>query len=110
VWSKINKERAERMIDSGRMTRAGMAKIREAKLSGQWDMAYTNMTREKMPSDLEKALIKEQAAWTNFQNFANTYRNMYIGWVNSAKTTETRQKRIRKVVEQSVRNKKYAFL
>jgi uncharacterized protein YdeI (YjbR/CyaY-like superfamily) len=110
VWSKINRERAERLIASGRMTRAGLAKIQEAKRSGRWDSAYTSKIGERMPLDLKKALMEDRRAWDDFQGFANTYRNMYIGWVNDAKTDGTRRKRIRKVVEQSLQNKKYAFL
>jgi len=110
VWSKINKERAERMTEQGRMTEAGLASIQEARQSGKWDEAYTNKTREEMPSDLEEALLKDKRAWSNFHGFANTYRNMYIGWINSAKTPETRTRRIKKVVQQSRQNKKYVFL
>lgn len=110
VWSKINRDRAERLIASGRMTPAGLAKIREAQRSGQWDRAYTNKTKERMPLDLKKALTEDKRAWDNFQGFANTYRNMYIGWVNDAKTDGTRRKRIRKVVSHSLQNKKYSFL
>jgi uncharacterized protein YdeI (YjbR/CyaY-like superfamily) len=110
VWSKINKERAERLIKSGRMTDAGLAKIEAAKKSGWWDKAYTNKIMDEIPADLEQALKKEKRAWENFQKFANSYRNMYVGWVNGAKTAETRQKRIRKVVEQATKNRKLLFL
>ncbi len=110
VWSRINRERAKRLIESGRMTKAGLAKIEEAKKSGHWTNAYTSKDKERMPSDLKEALVKDCRAWDNFRNFANTYRNMYIGWVNSAKTDITRKKRIEKVIEQSLQNKKYAFL
>ena len=110
VWSMINKKRAERLMESGRMTDAGLAKIQEAKENGLWDNAYTNKMKEAVPLDLKKELIAEKKAWENFQRFANSYRNMYIGWVNGAKTAETRTKRIKKVVEQSVLNKKLVFL
>ena len=110
VWSKINKERAERLIKSGRITDAGLAKIEAAKKSGWWDKAYTNKIMDEIPADLEQALKKEKRAWENFQKFANSYRNMYVGWVNGAKTAETRQKRIRKVVEQATKNRKLLFL
>ena len=110
VWSKINKERAKRLIKSGRMTNSGLTKIEEAKKNGFWDKAYTNKTKEPLPLDLKKALMKKGKAWNNFQGFANTYQNMYIGWINNAKTNETRMKRIKKVVEQSFHNKKLVFL
>jgi uncharacterized protein YdeI (YjbR/CyaY-like superfamily) len=106
VWSKINKERAEKMIKHGRMTKAGLDKIEEAKSSGFWDSAYTNKKREKIPAILKKALLKNKGTWDNFRKFANTYRNMYIGWVDGAKTEETRTKRIKEVLKRSLLNKK----
>ncbi len=109
VWSQINKVRAEKLIAERRMAEAGLAKIAEAKKTGYWDTAYTNKIKGEMPPDLQDALLKDGKAFENFQNFANTYRNMYIGWITSAKTAETRKKRINKVVEQSLRNKKTNF-
>jgi len=106
IWSKINKERAEKLIKSGRMTDGGLAEIEEAKKSGYWNIAYTNTIKEEVPSDLKEALLKDKKAWGNFTNFANSYKNMYVIWVNDAKTNETRQKRIKKVVEHSLHNKK----
>ena len=106
VWSKINKENAEKMISLGKMTQAGFAKIEEAKKQGFWDNAYTNLVKERLPSDLKNALIVNKKAWNNFQQFANSYRNMYIGWVKNAKTEETRKKRISEVVKNSLENKK----
>ena len=106
VWSERNKEKAELMILQGRMTDAGLAKIEEAKKNGLWDRAYTSRREAEIPPDLEAALQKDKQAWTNFHNFANSYRNNYIHWINSAKRTETREKRISAVLEQSRLNKK----
>jgi uncharacterized protein YdeI (YjbR/CyaY-like superfamily) len=105
-WSNSNKERAEELIKLGRMTGAGLAKIETAKKNGYWDSAYTSRKKEKLPSDLRKALLEEPNAWLNFKSFANSYRNMYIGWVTSAKTEATRQRRIGEVVKRSLVNKK----
>ena len=106
VWSKINKETAKNMISLGKMMPAGFNTIEEAKKHGFWDTAYTNLVKERLPSDLKKALIMDQTAWNNFQHFANSYRNTYIGWVNNAKTEETRKRRISEVVKRSLHNKK----
>mgnify|MGYP001576358816 CR=1 FL=1 len=106
VWSKINKENAEKMIASGKMTHAGLEKIEETKKHGLWDTAYTNKLKERIPLDLKKALLADSIAWDNFQHFANSYRNMYCGWVKNAKTNETRKRRIAQVVERSQNNKK----
>ena len=101
VWSQINKDRAEALIASGKMTAAGLAKIDEARQNGMWDAAYTNRRSDRMPSDLHEALSRDKDAWSNFANFANSYRNMYIGWVNDAKTDVTRKRRIAEVVNRS---------
>jgi len=106
LWSKINKEKAEVLIASGKMTESGFEQIRLAKMHGLWDIAYTNYTKEQLPSDLRQALLKDELAWKNFGNFANSYRNNYIGWVNMAKTDVTRLRRIHEVVRRSRGNKK----
>jgi uncharacterized protein YdeI (YjbR/CyaY-like superfamily) len=94
------------LIAEGKMTPAGLAKINEAKKNGLWDKAYTLRTFEKMPDDLKKALQAETKAWQNFQKFAPGYRNMYIRWVNSARTESTRDRHISQVVNNSVKNQK----
>jgi uncharacterized protein YdeI (YjbR/CyaY-like superfamily) len=106
IWSKVNKEKAEKLIALGRMRAAGLKKIEEAKNNGFWDKAYTNKEVEEIPADLEEALSVNESARENFHRFANSYSNMYIGWVNNAKTGETRKRRIMEVVKQSALNKK----
>ena len=106
VWSKLNKDKAEQLIASGKMTGAGLAKIEEAKKNRYWDSAYTNRIMDELPLDLKTALIQDQDAWYHFQRFANSYRNTYRGWVNMAKSEETRKRRISEVVKRSSMNKK----
>jgi uncharacterized protein YdeI (YjbR/CyaY-like superfamily) len=106
VWSKLNRERVERLMKAGKMTAAGLSIIEEAKKRGSWNKAYTNLKRDRIPSDLRKALAEDKKALDNFQRFANSYRNMYIQWVKSAKTGKTRRKRIEKVVKHASQNKK----
>jgi uncharacterized protein YdeI (YjbR/CyaY-like superfamily) len=106
VWSKLNREKAEKMIKAGKMTPAGLSIIEEAKKSGSWNKAYTSLKRDRIPPDLRRALAKDKRAWDNFQSFAISYRNMYIHWIKSAKTDETRRKRIENVVKQALENKK----
>jgi uncharacterized protein YdeI (YjbR/CyaY-like superfamily) len=105
-WSKANKDRAERLIASGHMTDAGMARIIEAKKRGLWEAAYTSRTPDGMPPDLDAALNSDKLARANFDRFANTYRNTYIGWVIGARTEETRRKRVAEVVTRSGLNQK----
>ncbi|MFC1950937.1 YdeI family protein [Chloroflexota bacterium] len=105
-WSKINKDRAIKLIRDGKMTDAGMAKINQAKSNRLWDAAYTSLIKEEMPDDLQQALQGDKTAQHNFNNFAASYRNNYIGWINSAKTDATRTKRIAEVVRRAAMNRK----
>ena len=70
----------------GKMAKAGLAAIEAAKKSGRWSSAYTSRRRMAVPPDLKGALMENERAWRHFRNFANTYQNMYVGWVNEAKT------------------------
>ena len=106
VWSKRNKDTAKKMISLGKMMPAGLEKINQAKKLEYWDKAYTNLLKEQIPNDLKNALMVNKTAWDNFQHFANSYRNTYIGWVNNAKTENTRKRRIAEVVKRSLDNKK----
>jgi uncharacterized protein YdeI (YjbR/CyaY-like superfamily) len=109
VWSKINKEKAESLTEQGRMTEAGIAKIKEAKKNGLWEKAYSSKTKEVIPTDLEAALSANQIAWDNFYKLANTYRNMFIGWLNNARTEEIRRKRIAEIVRRAELNLKVRY-
>src|SRR5689334_12850026 len=44
-WSKINREKAERLVAAGRMRPAGLAEVERAKADGRWAAAYESQTR-----------------------------------------------------------------
>ena len=90
------------MIREGRMTPAGLAKIEEAKANGEWDAATRREDTSAVPADLEAALRKRKGAWAAFAAWPASRKKMYLHWINSAKRDETREKRIRAVVEMAV--------
>ncbi|EMA37688.1 YdeI/OmpD-associated family protein [Halococcus hamelinensis] len=98
-WSKINTERAQAMVQAGKMTSAGIELIEAAKESGEWDEAYRVGEDHKVPPALRDALQQNQTAWMNFRNLSNTDQHTYITSVEEAKTTETRENRIERIVE-----------
>jgi uncharacterized protein YdeI (YjbR/CyaY-like superfamily) len=73
IWSEANKRRVERMISQGLMTEAGMAKIREAKESGEWQKATVREDTTNIPPDLEEALRANEKARHNFEGLAPSY-------------------------------------
>ena len=101
IWSKNNKETAEKLIQKGKMAPAGFETIKEAKTNGKWAAAYSSKTAPAIPTDLEKALKENEPAWTNFKKFSNSTKLQYVHWVNTAKKDDTRRKRINAVVKKA---------
>lgn len=101
IWSRINRDRAERLIEEGRMTGAGLRAVEEAKSNGRWEKVYTSREPPETPDDLLEALKESPEAHRNFMGFPNSARFMYIHWINDAKRAETRARRIKRVVERA---------
>lgn len=105
VWSKLNKERVDRLIRSGRMTPSGLAKIKVAKRDGSW-RALDALERMVIPPDLKTALAADPDAGPNFDRFPPSSRKIILGWIASAKRPETRAKRVAETVRQAAKNLK----
>jgi len=106
IWSQQNKKRVAKLIEEGRMTPAGLAKIDEAKTNGGWDKAAVREDVTAVPEELIEALAGNEKARLNFERLAPSYRRQFIYWVAIAKRPETRQKRIEETIDLLVRNKK----
>lgn len=107
IWSELNKKRTKKMIEQGRMTKAGLAKFKQA--GKQKDKETKDRPAGKrlvIPPDLKKALSTNRKALENFNNFAPGYRRLYIAWITDAKRPETREKRIKQTLKWSAENKK----
>lgn len=106
VWSERNKERVRRMIEAGRMTETGLARIREAKENGQWDKAAEREDVSVVPAELVEALAKDAQAGQNFERLAPSYRRQFIYWIGTAKREETRAKRVAEAIRMLRENKR----
>lgn len=104
VWSLLNRERAERLMDAGLMEEAGLRAVEEARENGMWDAAYTSRVEPEVPEDLMEALREDGEAWRNFEGFSNSAKLIYVHWVESAKRKGTRARRISEVVRRAARN------
>jgi uncharacterized protein YdeI (YjbR/CyaY-like superfamily) len=105
VWSESNKRRVEKMIREGRMTEAGLAKVEEAKRTGEWEQASLRANPDT-PDDLKQALGAPPEALARFETLAPSYRKQFLWWINSARTAQTRAKRIQETVRMVLENRK----
>jgi uncharacterized protein YdeI (YjbR/CyaY-like superfamily) len=92
-WSKVNKERVERLISEGKMTASGLKVIELAKANGAWD-ALNEVEAMVIPEDLLQALAQEPLAHDYFMAFPKSSKKNILEWLYNAKTPETRNKRI----------------
>jgi len=103
VWSKLNKQYIEELIEQGLMTEAGLGKIAAAKADGSWTRLDA-IEALIMPDDLQKALDENAIAQQNFESFNNSTKKNILFWIDSAKRPETRVNRVRKTVEAATQN------
>ena len=106
IWSKINREKAEALIQSGQMQPAGLATIERAKQNGQWDAAYDSHSKATVPDDLQAALDQNAEAKAFFATLNSNNRYAILFRIQTAKKAETRAKRIEQFVQMLERHEK----
>jgi uncharacterized protein YdeI (YjbR/CyaY-like superfamily) len=107
VWSKRNRAHAERLMKAGRMRAARFKEIEAAKQNGRWKSAYDPASTMVMPDDFLRGLAKNKRAkaFFNALNRANVYA---IAWrLQTAKTPETRQRRLTTILAMLAKGQKF---
>ena len=105
-WSRINREKAEGLIESGRMRPAGLAEVESAKADGRWEDAYEGQRTAEVPADLQRELDARPAAREFFATLDSANRYAIAYRLGEAKKQETRERRLRKFVEMLERGEK----
>jgi uncharacterized protein YdeI (YjbR/CyaY-like superfamily) len=106
IWSKINREKVERLIADGDMQSAGLAEVERAKADGRWEAAYDSARTSAVPDDLAAALAGNPKAAEFFATLDGQNRYAILFRIQTAKRAETRAKRIATFVEMLARNEK----
>jgi uncharacterized protein YdeI (YjbR/CyaY-like superfamily) len=92
-WSKVNRDRVERLVASGLMQPSGLSLIEEAKARGTWE-ALDTVEALSVPGDLQTALAAVPDAAANFDAFPKSAKRGILEWILNAKQPATRAKRI----------------
>ena len=106
VWSKRNREFAERLIAEGAMQPSGLAQVEAARADGRWERAYDGPRTAEVPPDLQDALDLDPAAAEFFAALDRTNRYAILYRIQDAKRPETRARRIAQFVEMLSRGEK----
>ena len=107
IWSKINTRNVERLINEGRMRPAGLEAVERAKADGSWEKAYDSPGKSTIPEDFLKELSKNKKAEAAFMGLNKT--NLFsIGFrLQTAKKQETREKRMKEIIEMLAKGGKF---
>ncbi|MBK1783353.1 YdeI/OmpD-associated family protein [Prauserella cavernicola] len=102
TWSRVNRERAARMIEQGLMTERGLAAIELAKRRGTWQLVADDEDLA-VPDDLRRALDADPEAARHFAQFPPSSRRLILEWVAGAKKPRTRARRIERTATLAAR-------
>ncbi len=103
-WSAANRERAEALVERGRMRPAGLREIERAKADGRWQAAYAGQRSAAVPEDLRLALDAKPDAAAFFATLDRANRYAILYRIADAKRPETRTRRIETFVEMLARH------
>src|SRR5258706_3685560 len=106
IWSKINVEKAERLIKGKQMKPAGLKAVETAKKDGRWEKAYDSQKTATVPNDFQAALDKNNKAIAFFAALNSVNRYAILFRIHNAKKAETRVKRIKQFIEMLEKNEK----
>jgi uncharacterized protein YdeI (YjbR/CyaY-like superfamily) len=99
-WTRLNRERVARMEAAGLMTDAGRRAVEVARANGYWTL-YDQAEDLVEPDDLAAALAAVPAARAHWDAFPPSARKPLLWWVITAARTETRARRIERIVAEA---------
>ena len=106
IWSKINREKAEALISSGRMKPGGLQAVERARQDGRWEAAYDSQRESSVPADLQAGLDGNPQAKAFFATLNSHNRYAILFRIQTAKKAETRARRIEQFIAMLERNEK----
>ncbi len=103
-WSELNKRRVAKLIQEGRMTEIGLAKVSYS--NAELQPRKSKPETPSIPAFVEQGLHKKKEAWENFMRLPPSHKRNYVLWISSAKREETRAKRLQEAIQLLTQNKK----
>jgi uncharacterized protein YdeI (YjbR/CyaY-like superfamily) len=98
IWSKVNRTKAEKLIECGRMQPPGLRAIERAREGGEWDRAYDSATRATISPDFQAALDRNKGAAAFFAKLDSANRYAMLFRIQTARNAEVRAGRIKLII------------
>ena len=104
-WSDVNVKRVAELKRMDLMQPAGLAAFKARDVEKSEQQAKT-IRDPKLDANYEKTFRKKKKAWEFFQSQPPGYRRSAIAWIMVAKKAETREKRLNKLIEDSMKGRR----
>lgn len=96
VWSKVNVEKAEKLINLGKMRPEGLVLFNQRKDK----IGYSAANRKiELSTEYENEINKNSKAWEFFNQLPASYKRDSIWWVMNAKKEETQLRRLNRLID-----------
>ena len=105
-WSVKNKELAQILRDKGLMTQQGLEAIENARKNSLWDNAKPILINDEQIQLLKEIIQSYEPAYSNFLAMSHSVQRTYTGFYLDAKSDQTRQTRLKKIIDRLNRNLK----
>lgn len=96
-WSETNRRRFAKMVNQGRMTDAGLA-VFPYPIPAFENKPVPPRKFPPLSKELEMELKSHPEAWAFFNTLTPSQRNLYAGWIMTAKKEQTQKKRLMEAV------------
>jgi len=103
-WSKINKQHLQELAAKALIHPAGLSKVNAARADGSWTL-LSDIEAMVVPDDLGRALNATPGARAGFEGFTPGAVRGLLWWIKSARTDETRRKRIERTTREAARGR-----
>ena len=104
-WTKTYKDRYAKLLKNNLVEDAGKVAVALSKKSGLWNF-MDDVDALMKPADFTKELESYKNAILNFNAFGASSQRFILRWIKLAKTTDTRNKRIKQAAELADKNLK----
>ena len=102
-WSRVNKDKIDRLLAENLIHNQGLAVIAQAKLDGSWSL-LDQIETLAIPDDFRQEMAKYPHALAHFEEFPKSVRRSILLWIDTAKRPETRAKRLVEAAAQAANN------
>ena len=106
IWSAVNIQKAETLIQQGLMQAKGLELYKKSKPDKSAIYSYENKP-VNLPPDFEQLFKANQNAWDFFSKQSLSYQRTIYYWILSAKQLPTRLSRLNKVISESEESKRH---